>query len=950
VVEYEEEDKRRTSEKKKEEEEMESSSSGRTASEAELQGSPTSSLEGDGQRTRVPPRPTRDRFVAELHRRAKDYDVFLEVEEYKKAVMSAIQGGGFGQERNVDRRWPELLSGSTGCSRSLAEVLREGVDEDGSKKGDDVSLPMMFEEQEEIIENVRELPLPSIEGVPEDVVERVYTKDKGKWRHQVMCEHCANCVRSLNHQAKKDEQAGNASNRKRRKTDGNYPCLTVQAVKEYENEMGYLGGADLVAVVQKIRGQPGVPSGRGVRCRKCRQCLGYQNEGKRANMCFVAAAVRDDRLPERFAPVLKAAIEEDIRLLSYPYIKQLAVMRRTGLDCLRERREGGNLDIGSEDDEEEAYRWGETNVPWGTRWRIVDHANRFGDKRRYSWTCLDMIRGNGSLCGKSHKFLSKACVSCKAQRWLGPGGQLEVRVAEILDRDCRKGLDGAPSSHLLREIIGREFGDPAMLHEDCLTSEAIDMAVRAYRERQNEIQEGAQKLHIDPPAISAPQDEDVLLTGQQLKWSSFGRAIAQYEEVLFDTIRRRQSTNFGDDLFEPAMPTASMNSLALSRHSMNESIAPRGRVVVLDSFADGVINDIEYIIRCTRGPPHSSTRDKCSTLKSYIMDWGREMDWLGALQRSWSCPRLRLQMATIVSGCYMFTIKSFLAHCIHKIQEQQGTTSDVRGADESVCQVCGIDHSMPLPPWRTHPGLVKWNDMVHDATPRVLDDTDFTVISNDTNNASRLVAETFRACRYPLYRLIEGTLNETAARLAVEKIPVKYRGVCVNGRLPRSYTDVSRFPHLPTDALQWYDQQVRGATVDPDVAVCTPSKDPRSITDVILPRIQRAALSRVKRANKMACKITSNGRRTDSESGAGRPLTETVALSPDSVFQPYDDDELGEPDEERHQEDHHDDSIEQLIQDCPTDVQNVFRASSSLMDPSVVRESIRRYLSATNML
>lgn len=318
----------------------------------------------------------------------------LEAEELKRTVMSVLEAGGFeGTLSGLDRAWPEVVGGHRpslaeqldaerrrDIERQIVQLRRElGVALPApAATADRTTRSMVVAELQEraatVAARIPELPLPRVDRVPESIVSQTYTKQEGAKKNREACGMCVNCAR--NEAPGRARRANGDGHGKRRKTSRR-PCLTIAAVEMYENNMGYLNGDDMLRIVETMQGGGAGATGRGVRCGKCRQCLGFQNQGKRRAKCFAVAAVSNGTVPPRLLPVVKlaAAEAEDRMLLSYPYIKQVDELRMTGVEWLlknkdeerdRRRIRGATVEDGIIE-ADEAARWGAANAPSASR-------------------------------------------------------------------------------------------------------------------------------------------------------------------------------------------------------------------------------------------------------------------------------------------------------------------------------------------------------------------------------------------------------------------------------------------------------------------------------------------------------------------------------------------------------------------------------------------------------
>ena len=512
------------------------------------------------------------------------------------------------------------------------------------------------------------------------------------------------------------------------------------------------------------------------------------------------------------------------------------------------------------------------------------------------------------------------------------------------------------------------------------------------------------------PNLKCPEQRgsrsEALNIGNILHGSKFGEAVVAFDEALLTAIRERQALtgaqHSGGDERDAARGGPTLSSSADDRSS---------RVL---KFAEAVVADVMYTLHSastTGSPEPAGSSDSflpttpsslalatsLATLHASIIDWGQEPPWMEAMIQAWSCPQLCDQMAHVVAGSRTFAIKSFLAHCIHSSRNVLNATrrdgaadpsrdnaTDMTGSAETLCHTCGVDHGTTLPSWRVDPVLVKLNDANHDNTPRVLDDVNFTPARTSheyDGNEDLPIARVTRSVRGPLYRLIEATLNELAAKVALQSIPTQFRNKNAGDkRIFRERTDIAAFPSLPRNAEEWYTRGP-GINASPaSITQITPEYDPKKLASVVK-RVQHAA-NRIRMGRRSVSARAAVGRtavRTDrdgspdDDNNAVNTLNEmldndkTLQPSPDSAFHRCGEEESPQPNPASHndqtdlvpgdmtagrggQQDnqhaqYHQQSIDALLDLVPNDVRLLFLACRGMeLDEKLVRRSIQRYI------
>lgn len=828
---------------------------------------------------------------------------FLDAEEYKKVVASLLpawkrdryeisnlcsswpqnlgpppqhEGSSTVEEQAAKKRCTTLQGSHRRDDSGRANTTRVGEYADNQIKGvsdggDDDEYGLILEAEEAM--NIPALPYPRIEGVPEDVIKSIIKTQK-------RCGACEMCKKDKGHR--------------------NFKCQALGAVIAWEKEMGAIDGALVFQIAQKlgeITEGHGMRQGKGLRCGRCKTCCAVYPD----KMCLTTIAVRDGTLPERLKP---AALGISSRKNTLRSVADPFSVKPTGFQMLKDRFLASDTRSGH-DEIVEYKRWGMTNLPYHERNRVKDVVQKSKKKIKFQkkWKCLS-VSSKGKICGKTNREGVKVCHYCKSPRWLGPAGQLESRVAAILDRGVLHSLcQGITLPMKLREIILKEHGNGNALPDECVSLEAIQDALNTYKQTKDSFKADLERRTVSLRLMYLQDimDADVLEAGKAVKDSAFGKAVTEFEDSLMGYVRQRGALKHGTD-------TVAQSSYSVS-HSEDLKI-----------FVHDILREVGYILHSMYG--FIDMEQKLGALKSCLLDWGTEPDWLDALKQSWKCPMLRTQMAIIVSSPYMFTIKSMLAHFIHCIMRK-----DKEGVEAGMgCSVCAVDHSMHIPSWRTCPILVQMSDRMHDITPRVLDEDNFCVDTGEEDPVRSL----YKEIRYPMYRLVEATLNEAALCEASERIPVKQRPNPPS-RFIES-TRISSFPALPVDGIDWYEKESMwlGETPEDDlIARCIP--DGKVDTNEILCRIVKK-------------KKDGRNKRVNNANTSTRQASDIQ-----SAFLPY---STPESQPEIMRDDPSAEHIDDLMKSLPQDVQFVFRAAQKLkvLPNGVLQRSILKFrdISGTN--
>lgn len=823
---------------------------------------------------------------------------FLDAEEYKKVIASLLPA--WKRDRNeisgLYCTWPQTIDSSTklegssvtdepATKRSCREKVKDGRrhrddsdincdDNNGNKDvvesskvsgGErDREYGLIMEAEEAM--NIPALPYPQIEGVSEDIIKSVLKSQK-------RCGACPMCIKDKGHR--------------------NFKCQALAAVVAWEKEMGAIDGALVFQIAQKLgelTDGHGMRQGKGLRCGRCKTCCVECPD----KMCLTTIAVRDGTLPDRLKPAAMGVSyrKNTLRSVTDPYS-----IKPSGFEMLKERFTPSCTTIGNE--VVEYKRWGVANLSYAERNRVKDLVEKGKKKIKFQkkWKCLSPT-STGIICGKSNREGVKVCHACKSLRWLGPEGQVESRVAAILDRGMVETAQDATLCKNIRDIIIKEHGNTDVLPDECVSLDAIQDAVSSYQEAKDAFKVNLARRNVSLRLmhLQDTMDTDVLEAGRIVKDSAFGKAVADFDRSLMGYIRQRGAQK-------------QIEAARQSGYSVNQAEN------LLD-FVDLFLRDIEYIVHLMYG--FIDIGQKLESLKSCLLDWGTEPEWLGALKDGWKCKSLRKQMAIIVCGSYMFTIKSMLAYFIHRILMKTD------GRANEGCKVCAVDHSIYIPSWRISPILVQMSDRVHDITPRVMDDESFCFTGEE--DPLRSVC---RDVRYPMYRLVEATLNQAALQEASERIPVKHRPNPPS-RFVES-TKISSFPALPVDALDWYEKESMwlGETPEDDlISKCIP--DGKVDTNALLSRMLKKKNGR---RNRKPCK----------------PVTSSYQGSEiESAFLPYG--VPGSQPNDHHLNDSSASNVFELLKSLPREVQFVFRAAqqNNVLSSVALEESILKFNAISN--
>eukprot|EP00889_Picochlorum_renovo_P001297 jgi/Picre1/28327/NNA_003733.t1 len=384
-------------------------------------------------------------------------DKFVDAEEYRKVVASLL--GDWAREeyrntREIYRTWPRLLGHPKDHDLSRLAIVddphgsRAGIPKGGKNaqrdrwlgavrgENDDNEaehrerLPSREGDEEDheyatlmklaqAPEKIPKLPIPEIDNVPKEVVEGIIGFKK-------RCQMCVNCIKDKGFRI--------------------IPCLALEAVKEWEAQLGGVDGETVAALASKLN-EPvsghGMRLGKGLRCGACRTCRlkGY------GHYCLTTAAIREGRLPDRLKP---AVLDVPRRRETFGSVSDPLSEKPSGLQILKHHYQKNQKNSRNEEEEEESEeeyeRWGIPNVPYDERPTVSVILNQRVKRTKIPrWTCFNRLE-DSTICGSKHPDRQRFCPKCKAPRWSGPQGQLRVNgslrfLAEYGDVDEKYGLD-----------------------------------------------------------------------------------------------------------------------------------------------------------------------------------------------------------------------------------------------------------------------------------------------------------------------------------------------------------------------------------------------------------------------------------------------------------------------------------------------------------------------------
>lgn len=572
-------------------------------------------------------------------------------------------------------------------------------------------------------EEIPTLPIPEIDNVPKEVVEGILGFRK-------RCQLCENCIKDKGFRI--------------------IPCLALEAVKEWDAQLGGVDGETVAALAAKLN-EPvsghGMRLGKGLRCGACRACR-LKAKGQ---YCLTTAAIREGRLPDRLKP---AVLDAPRRRETFGSVSDPLSKKPSGLQILKhqyQNQDNSRKEEQQEEESDEEYeRWGIPNVPYDERPTVSVIINQRVKRTKIPrWECFNRLEDT-TICGSKNPDRQRFCPKCKAPRWSGPQGQLRERVFEILSRGLPPVCKAGELAVTIQRQIMREYGDVDEkygLDERNAPVEDIKRFVDEYWSMQ-----------LEPLEPLMEKDPVVIQAGKILKHSKLGSSIDEFDGCLMRFIEEReaqmQGTNHGD----------------ASQHEGEDNNDHYNVVLLTDErrqFCDTMIQDIESSLCVEQDGGSIDLNGKLKALRSCLYDWSGESSWFEGMRTAWSCHIARRQFTAIVKDSFPFTIKSMLAHFIHC------HTRKLRGDSlgEGACAVCSVNHNIFLPHWRTNPALVKLSDSIHDVTPRVLDEQELS-----TEKYKHTITEAVhQELRYPIYRLVEQTLNEASLKDTSERIPFDIR-------------------------------------------------------------------------------------------------------------------------------------------------------------------------------
>lgn len=576
-------------------------------------------------------------------------------------------------------------------------------------------------------ESIPKLPIPEIDNVPKEVVEGII-------RFKKRCQLCVNCIKDKGFRI--------------------IPCLALEAVKEWEAQLGSVDGETVAALASKLnepRSSHGMRLGKGLRCGSCRTCRVKNCD----RLCLTTAAIREGRLPDRLKP---AVLDAPRRRETFGSVSDPLSAKPSGLQVLQHEYKNKKEDRKEEEEEseDEYERWGIPNVAYDERPTVAVIMNQRAKRTKIPrWECFGRLK-DSAICGSKNPERHKWCPRCKTPRWSGPHGQLRTRVFDILGRGMPPVCKPGELSIAIQNQIIREYGDVDEkygLDERNVPVEDINRLIGEYW-----------SLREDPPEPLMEKDPAVIQVGKILKHSKIGASIEEFDGCLMRFIEEREAQTQGTNQHGPSShEEGEEETPGVDQHHYNVILLTDER----RQFCDTMIRDIESSLQVEQDRGWITLERKLEALRSCLYDWSGEASWLEGMRTAWSCHIARRQFTAIVKDSLIFMIKSMLAHFIHC------HTRRVRGDSlgDGACPVCSVNHDVFPPFWRANPDLVSLSDRIHDVTPRVLDEPGLGREEYKYTTAEAVHQE----LRYPIYNLVEQTLNETSLKDASERIPFKRR-------------------------------------------------------------------------------------------------------------------------------------------------------------------------------
>jgi len=627
------------------------------------------------------------------------------------------------QEQSLCRTWPVLLGDSRefaseleGRGEGKSDIMGEQNENKKNGSGSGGNEPGRHQEEDELeallemdYSHIQSLPIPSVPNVPESVIAQTMMTPFRR------CNVCSNCLRH-----------------KQRK----YACLAIEAVRKWDEELGGVDGQTVAAMATKLTKKAsthGMRVGKGMRCGECRTC---RIKGK-SELCMTLKAVRDGELPDRLKPAAAEALKRR-RLLGVafdPYAE-----KKSGRDMLLNLAGDKWID-GASDTEEE--RWGVANIDNKILKSLLDRPKLRKRKKYHRWNC-NFKKDGKSICGASNNENALSCMKCKAVRWSGEGGQLELRVAAILQEgEIHIREPGKFQEHIKERII-RESGQGG--DELDVSLDDVTNAIQKYTEKET-------AQHEDN--IPEPY-ERITQIGRAIRNSDFGSAIMKFDASIIQSITEMAAfRNFDVD---------SGWEFCSEPDTTLEEQDP------LPPVLDNLVSDIKYSATLPDLSNSFFLRNLQLLRKSLVDMYHKSGDQICPhVEKFWSCPGARKQFIRVVKGSAFATVHSILSDSIQRASQLALTFSEPIQAF-ACCSVCGGNHSPALPIWRAHPIMAKISD-----TKRGLERAHQPQEVNMDKSVSRRMENITRNVRYPLYHFVEHVLNSLSLQEASSRIPVTMR-------------------------------------------------------------------------------------------------------------------------------------------------------------------------------
>jgi hypothetical protein len=514
-----------------------------------------------------------------------------------------------------------------------------------------------------------------------------------------------------------------------------YACLAIEAVRKWDEALGGVDGQTVAAMATKLTKKAsthGMRVGKGMKCGECRTC---RMKGK-SELCLTLKAVRDGELPDRLKPAAAEALKRR-RLLGVafdPYAE-----KKSGRDMLLSLAGEEGTDDATDTEEE---RWGIANIDNKILKSLQDEAKLKKKKKYHRWNC-NFKKDGKSICGVSNNENAVSCAKCKAARWSGDGGQLEVRVAAILEEGQIHIREPGKFQEYIKERVIREHGQGG--DELDISLDDVTNAIHKYETKKT-----AQHCNSRPESY-----ERIAQIGRAIRNSDFGSAIMRFDASIIQSIREIAAFR-GVDLDPGPQPCP--------RPADHEERDP------LPAVLENLVSDI----KCSASLDDLSNpiflRNLRMLRKSLLDLYHKSGDQIRLdIENFWSCPGARKQIIRVVKGSAFTTVQSVLADSIQRSVQFRSNSSDPTQASAG-CSLCGGNHTPALPVWRAHPIMAKISDKKRGLEKRHQpEDTHLEKI------ASWEMENIIRNVRYPLYHLVEHVLNTLSLKEASSRIPVTLR-------------------------------------------------------------------------------------------------------------------------------------------------------------------------------